>query len=313
MIEKILRPVSSLWDRISTAFTKRSPASEKIQLHKEAFTTFGAVAFGIFIVVVSVLPEEPNIEFYEKAGLPAQRESDAQGGGRVPGIDQPEKSLWSSPAYSRTMAAHTNAEADRNTAMILDGKLGNANNQLRAGLRLPLRIADKFIVSQESVPILAELTESTTTPTGLRLPAGTKFYGEANFQRGSDRATVKYRQISLPSGQIRTIGGIAVGKDGQPGIPGKIYSDGTRNTAGQILTSFVSGLASGSVETDVFGRSQGGLSNGLLSAVATTAKDRAQVYGEKMKAEREWIEVESGTECDALLTDSLNLQPGLER
>ena len=73
---------------------------------------------------------------------------------------------------------------------------------------------------------------------------------------------------------------------------------------------FVAGMAAGSVETDIFGGSKGGIQNGLLSAVAATAKDRAQSYGEKLKAEREWIEVRQGAECDAVLTQPLNLQNG---
>jgi type IV secretory pathway VirB10-like protein len=175
---------------------------------------------------------------------------------------------------------------------------------------MPLRILDKFIVSQESVPILAELIFDSVTDSGLKLPAGTRFYGEASFARGSDRATIQFRQISVPSGQIRGISGTALGKDGQPGVPGHVFSDGMKNTAGQVITSFVGGLAAGSIETDVFGRSKGGIENGLLSAVAATAKDRANNYGEKLKTEREWIEVLAGAECDALLNESINLQNG---
>ena len=52
--------------------------------------------------------------------------------------------------------------------------------------------------------------------------------------------------------------------------------------------------------------------NGLLTAVAKTATDRAQAYGEKLKAEREWIEVETNSECDVILNESMNLQMGTE-
>ena len=60
----------------------------------------------------------------------------------------------------------------------------------------------------------------------------------------------------------------------------------------------------------MFGKSSGRVTNGLLAAVSATAQGRAQNYGEKLKAEREWIELKPGTECDALLNDSFRLQQG---
>ena len=194
--------------------------------------------------------------------------------------------------------------------MVIGSKSGNAKTELRAGIRLPLRILDKVIVSQDSVPILAELILDSQTDSGLKLAAGTRFYGEASFQKGSDRATIRFTQISLPSGQIRKVSALALSKDGQPGVPGRVFSDGMKNTAGQVLTTFVGGLAAGSMETDILGRSKGGIENGLLGAVAATAQSRAQNYGEKLKTEREWIELNPGAECDAVLSDALKLQEG---
>ena len=164
------------------------------------------------------------------------------------------------------------------------------------------------MVSQESVPILGESLFDTITDSGLNLPAGTRFYGEASFQKGSDRASINFRQISLPSGEIRPIGGVAIAKDGHVGILGSISSDGTKNMMGSIITTFVAGYASGSMETDVLGKSTGGVENGLKAAVAATAKERANSFGEKLKTQREWIEVTQGTECDVLLNESMNLQ-----
>ena len=81
-----------------------------------------------------------------------------------------------------------------------------------------------------------------------------------------------------------------------------------KNSAGQVLTAFVGGLAAGSVSRDVFGQSAGGIQNGLLQAFADTAKDRAQQYGEKMKEAREWIEIESGVYFDAVIQQSVSLK-----
>ena len=194
--------------------------------------------------------------------------------------------------------------------MVLSPKGGNAKTQLRAGIRVPLRILDKFIVSDSPVPILAEAILNVTTDSGLFLPAGTKFYGEASHQKDSDRALIHFSQISLPSGEIKPISAIGLGKDSQPGVSGKVHSDAVKNTAGQMITTFVGGFASGSMQTNFLGGSEGGVQNGVLNAVATTAKDRAQDYGEKLKNERQLIEVAQFAECDAAFSDTLNLQTG---
>ncbi len=194
--------------------------------------------------------------------------------------------------------------------MVISSGLGNAKTQFRAGIKIPLKIVDKFIVSQDSVPILAESILDSMTDAGIRIPAGSKFYGEASFQRGSDRAQITFKQLSLPSGEIKPLSGIALGKDGQNGILGKVSSDGFKNSTGQVITAFVGGLAAGSIQTDAFGRSRGGVENGLLTAVSETAKSQAQKYGERLKAEREWIEVNENVECDLLLKETFNPNQG---
>src|SRR5690606_27487192 len=151
-----------------------------------------------------------------------------------------------------------------NTSMIVGSKGGNAKTELRSGIRVPLRLIDKVIVSQESVPILAESILDSVSDSGLRLPAGSKFYGQASFQRGTDRAQIRFDQLSLPNGQIKRISALALDKGGQPGVTGKVFSDGVKNTAGQVLTTFVAGLAAGSQQTDIMGNSKGGIENGLL-------------------------------------------------
>ena len=77
---------------------------------------------------------------------------------------------------------------------------------------------------------------------------------------------------------------------------------------GSLITTFIAGYATGSMGTDVLGHSKGGVENGIKAAVAATAKDRANSYGEKLKTQREWIEVNMGVECDVLLNESMNLQ-----
>lgn len=56
------------------------------------------------------------------------------------------------------------------------------------------------------------------------------------------------------------------------------------------------------METDVLlDGPRAALKTDSSGAVAATAQARAQSYGEKLKTEREWIELKTGTECDAVL------------
>lgn len=299
----------SVGARFKEYFIASSGFSRKIEIDFQnlKFVFFAAVL--LFVGFVLFLPSEQDVEF---SGRLTSTESDSEAIAQDHGETSPEshgrlRGLWGAPQPNYGRGGAGGSAMNYNTSTLLNSSGGNAKTQIRAGLRLPLIIRDKFIVSDSPVPILAELILNASTDSGLALPAGTSFYGEASFQRGGDRAQVRFTRISLPSGEIRAISGIGVGKDGQPGLPGRVYSDGVRNTAGQVVTTFVGGLAAGSVETDALGRSRGGFENGLLTAIAVTAKDRAQDYGEKMKAEREWIEVPDGFECDALLGESFNL------
>lgn len=300
--------------KLKTHFVKKSEVSEKKEVN---FKSFKILLFGgvlIFILVTFLLPTEQDIEFSQKM-VTATEKTHADEAEDLK--NDPNQNLatqmWNSSSsglrnvYSNSGGGSGN-QINYNTSMIVGAKNGNAKTQLRSGIRIPLRILDKFVVSQESVPILAESILDSTTDSGLRLPAGSRFYGEASFHKGSERAVIQFRQISLPSGEIKSISGIAVGKDGQPGIAGDVHSDGTKNTMGSLITTFIAGYATGSMETDVLGHSKGGVENGLKAAVAATAKDRANSYGEKLKTQREWIEVNMGAECDVLLSESMNLQ-----
>ncbi|MGE3386015.1 MAG: TrbI/VirB10 family protein [Bdellovibrionales bacterium] len=301
--------LKSLVTNVRKVFIRDSNVSQKGDVNFKAFKTLGLASVFVFVGVVFLLPDDVPLEFTEKVENSDSRSSNAD-------AKNQDKSSQKSAAHSLWSSSHVSlprgggSQVNHNTSMILGQKGGNAKTQLRAGHRLPLRILDKVIISQDPVPVLAELLLDSQTDSGLKLPAGTKLYGEASFQRGSERASVRFTQLSLPSGQIRKISAQALGKDGQPGIEGRIFSDGMKNTAGQVLTTFVGGLASGSMETDILGRSKGGLTNGLLGAVSATAQSRAQVYGEKLKTEREWIELMAGSECDAVLNESLGLQEG---
>lgn len=304
-LEKMKNTIS----KIKGAFVQKSDISQKTDINFKAFKVLGATAIVVFVAVVFLMPTDVPVEFTEKIDRPEKNQSATNESSGAKKNETTAENLWGSPKVALP-AGMGSSQVNYNTSMVIGSKGGNAKTELRAGIRLPLRLLDKVVVSQEPVPVLAELIFDSESDSGLKLPAGTKFYGEASFQKGSDRATVLFSQISLPSGQIRRISALALSKDGQPGVVGRIFSDGLKNTAGQVLTTFVGGLAAGSMETDILGRSNGGIENGLLGAVAATAQSRAQTYGEKLKTEREWIELGAGVECDAVLSDALKLQDG---
>ncbi len=306
-IENIFSGIKNFFLKIKSIFIKENEVSQKKDINFKAFRNLAIIGLVLFVSVVFILPTEVPVEFTEKIEKAKTNEDSSSPPDRSTQASSAQN-LWGPPVNSFPVPRGGN-EVNYNTSMIV-GSSQNAKTQLRAGERLPLRLIDNVIVSQESVPVLAELILDSVTESGLRLSAGTRFYGEASFQKGTDRAQIRFSQISLPSGKIRKIAASALSKDGQPGVIGLVFSDGAKNTAGQIITTFVGGLAQGSMETDVLGRSKGGIENGLLGAVAATAQARAQSYGEKLKAEREWIELKTGTECDAVLSGSLKLQEG---
>lgn len=295
---------------MKTSIIEENSFSKKFDLNFKTIKLLAVFGIVIFVTVVFLLPTDVPIEFAEKIERPEERKSESGNSQGAPQQDSAQ-ALWAAPRVTVPSGSGGN-QINYNTSMIVGSKSGNAKTELRSGIRVALRLMDKVIVSQDPVPILAESILDSVSDSGLKLPAGTRFYGQASFQRGTDRAQIRFDQISLPSGQIKHISAIALDKAGQPGINGKVFSDGLKNTAGQVLTTFVGGLAAGSMQTDIMGNSKGGIENGLLGAVAATAQSRAQAYGEKLKTEREWIELIHGAECDAVLNESFKLQEGGE-
>ncbi|MBL7545139.1 MAG: TrbI/VirB10 family protein [Bdellovibrionaceae bacterium] len=309
-VKSYLKKVGSFAAKLKGSIVQENSFSQKRDLNFKTIRVFAAIGVLIFITVVFLLPTEVPIEFTEKIEPSTNNSTTENPENSAEKREVSAQSLWAAPKISVPGGGGSTSQVNHNTSMIIGSKGGNAKTELRAGIRLPLRILDKVIVSQDAVPILAELILDSQSDSGLKLPAGTRFYGEASFQRGGDRAQIRFSQISLPNGQLRRISAMALDKSGQPGVPGKVFSDGMKNTAGQVLTTFVGGLAAGSMQTDMMGNSKGGLENGVLGAVAATAQSRAQAYGEKLKTEREWIELSPGSECDAVLSGSLKLQEG---
>jgi hypothetical protein len=83
-----------------------------------------------------------------------------------------------------------------------------------------------------------------------------------------------------------------------------VHSDALKNTIGQTLTRFVGAYAEGSMSRGALGATEGGSANGFKNAISETATERAQAWAEDMKKERMWIEIPSGSESWAVLTQA---------
>lgn len=291
----------------STQDVKLEDKKKVLDVKKMKYYILGGM--GLFTTAVLFMPNNQDVEFYEKKitdnSSTSVNKENSLNENQANGSAQ---RLWESPkSLSGGSGAGSSQFQDdrrRSSSMIVSSFGENAKNQFAAGVRLPLIIVDRVVASEEPVPIYAELVRTVTTESGVRLEVGAKFYGEATYNKTSKRAFVRFSKISLVSGEIKNISAQAIDQKGQLGIEGKVFSNGLENTTGQLITTFVGGLASGSMETDIFGRSTGGVENGLLNAIAETAKSRADRYGEKLKEEREWVEVHAGTEFYVLLNEA---------
>ncbi len=296
-----------IWQKAKSKFIKKSDVSNKVEVNGRSFKLLVISLVFIFIVTVILLPNKKPVEFEEVA---SRTGGDSGASDSAPAPVKPTNrenatALWGDPRPS--FPSGSTNQVNRNTPMVLTSA-SNSKTQVPAGERLHLKLLDGFTATDDSVPALSVLTFDAVTDSGLSLPAGTEFYGEASFDKTTERAKIDFKQISLPSGEVRSISGIAVSADGQPGISGDVHSDVAKNTTGELITSFVGGFAAGSMRTNILGQSVGGVQNGLLQAAGDTARNLAQNYGNKLKTQREWITVPAGAEFDAILSQSLNLQ-----
>ena len=317
-IKTILRntkvSVVNLWfsavEKIKSLFSESSVSENdggttKKDLKFGNIIIVAACFIALFVVVALFLPNAEEIKFRVVATAPPKPESKDSSQNKA--SDANAGKLWGN-SYNYTPPAVP--PASYNTSMLVLPHGGNSKLELHAGTHLKITIVDKFIASQESVPVMAKVTEAATTDSGLSIPIASLLYGEASYQKQSGRVNIVFRKLSMPSGEIRNIAANVVSNDGMPGLEGQVHSDGVKNSAGQIITGFVGGLAAGSMQRDLLGNSTGGITNGLLQATADTAKNQAQKYGESLKESREWIEISSGVECEAIINQSFQMIEG---
>ena len=294
LLVKNLKKTKDLFIKKETSLT----AKQDLDFKNVSVAFFGVV--GLFLVLGMLMPSDDNRVFRQVAKDPPQKAEPDQ---KTASEQRPTNAsnIWGNGSAGLSGGQRGGSQINYNTAMVIGSKNGNSRTELHAGTKIRLQIIDKFVASQEGTPVIAKSVEDVTSDSGNSIPQDSLFYGEASFEKSSGRAIIQFKKVSYPNGTIRDISASAVSGDGMAGLEGNVKSDSAKNSVGQVITTFVGGLAAGSVERDFMGNSKGGVSNGLLQAVSETARDRAQKYGESMKDAREWIEINAGTSCDAVI------------
>lgn len=193
---------------------------------------------------------------------------------------------------------------DRNTSMIIPRSGSDTRNALTAGTRIRITLVQSLTISTQTIPVTGLVSSDVVSDNSLAIPEGSKAIGDASFDDSNGRANLVWKVLILPDGRERRFAAVSVGSDNQVGIAGNVHSNAVTNTVGQVLTEFVGAYAQGAMSLGMFGASDGGVKNGIDSAVAITAKDRANSYGEDLKKEHKWIELQAGTPVIAILSQS---------
>ncbi|HXH75400.1 MAG TPA: TrbI/VirB10 family protein [Bacteriovoracaceae bacterium] len=298
-------------------FKEPHPFTKKKEINWKLIKILGFVFFLILIFVVILIPPEKfeGDEFSQTSPEVPERSFSGTSSTQET-INQFESSRHSSsksggilsefyaPNYS---PGGTKPQKNKNTSMIIPRMDKDARSQILAGGRLIVKLTEKTVFSSNSVPVIAVVTQDLSSEGTFSIPRGSKLLGEGSLDESSSRAQINFREIIFPDGKIGQISAMAIGIDKELGIPGRIRSSAFRNTVGQTLTRFVGAYAQGSVETGSFGANQGGHLNGLRSAIAATATDRANALGEDLQKQKSWLEVEAGIVFYALLNQSFGM------
>lgn len=283
-------------------FLKRYFLSEKVPFSEKRDINWRTVKWtllalvGGFVVVVLLTPSNPEPE-------PDADVAPVQVADRQDFEHQSEQVLSSRDlsAYYSNRTPGGGAAPSRQGPMIVGRGGFDYRTQLPPGSRIRVKLLQGAIVSSESMPIVAVVVEDVAHESGTAIERGSKLYGEASFDDSGDVATVNWTSIQMADGRERPLSAIGVSMSGHVGVQGKLHSRRAQNIAGSTISRFIGAYAEGSVTRGVLGFSSGGAENGLKTAVAETAKDQADSYASDLKKEKRWIEIETGTECLAVL------------
>lgn len=306
----------SLVNRLTMLYLKeKKPFTRKRDINWRAIKVSGGVGVGAVVLVLLLMPapKTETTEFFEKIdGNGIKIQSLAESNPTTDAwsqLQQSQSNVGSAPRsldyLSGTSSGQgfggSGAKIDRNSSMIIGRGGIDSKTQLSAGTKVRVRLNETLTLSTQGVPIIAVVVSDVEHEGLIAIPRGSKVVGEMAFDESSDRASVMFRSVQLPDGRERQISAIGLGNDGQYGLDGKVKSEALRNTVGQTLTRFIGAYAEGSIQRGQLGASQGGHENGMKTALAETAKDRAEAWAEDLKKEKKWIEINAGKEFTAII------------
>ncbi len=290
-------------------YKEASSFSDKSTISWQRIGVMGGIVLGVFIILVFVFAGDPQrvADFAEK------NQSQPQTSATPSTTSNPSQTFGVGSGgytYPTQSGGSSGSQKNRNTPMIL-ARQGDASNQLPPGTKFVVALADDATITNQSQPVIGLVNQDVVTDYGVAIPKGTKIFGKASFDKDAKRASVQWRTLLLDGGISKSISGIALGSDNQPGIDGEVHSDSFKNTAGSLLTRFVAGVAEGTVTRTQTGESTGGIQNGLLTGVSDTARERADSWAEDLKKERAWIILKKGTQAQIILIEGFTFRdPG---
>lgn len=195
-----------------------------------------------------------------------------------------------------------NSAKNHNSSMVLSRAGTDSRLSLPSGSVMHVRIISKVTVSNDPMPVMGIVTIDVVHESMLAIPIGSKLFGEASFDESTEKAQVVWKSIVMADNRRRDIQAIAVTSDGQAGIYGNVRSNAFKNVTGNTITRFIGAYAEGSMTRGALGASTGGVENGLKQAISETAKDQAERFGNDLKKEKKWVEIESNTTAQAVVT-----------
>jgi type IV secretory pathway VirB10-like protein len=191
---------------------------------------------------------------------------------------------------------------NHNTSMVLSRSGSDSRLSLPSGSVMKVRIINRITVSTDPMPVMGVVTSDVVHESMLAIPSGSKLFGEATFDESTEKVQIAWKSIITNDNRRRDIQAIATTSDGQAGIYGRVKSNALKNVAGNTITRFIGAYAEGSMTRSMLGVSTGGAENGLKQAISETAKDQAEQYGNDLKKEKKWAEIDASTEGYAVVT-----------
>lgn len=304
---------SRLWAKVIGIFVIE-PVSfstkRRINFRGLGWLLCGFLALFCLAVFLIPTPEEQTHTYHERTSQTSQ----VSAAEPTPQGSVPQNPLSPSNVHA-AVAGHTtggggSTASNRNTSMII-ARDNDLSTTLPPGTKFAVKLTRSVTVTDHALPVIGLVVSTVSSGNSVAIPEGAQLFGDASLDSESERVGITWKSMMFPDGRSKALSALALGADNQAGIEGDYHSDALKNTAGQIISRFVGGLADGAISRTPFGASQGGIQNGLLQGVADTAKDRTNAWSEEMKKPRAWVELHGGAVFQVLLSQPFTFRdPG---